>query len=189
MDLLCKDFKVSIDEKTGSVSDIISLKDKYSMNWVRRDYIWGNVEGFVTENIEKTQSGILVSKIDKNGNLKLMVERFIKNGKYCEEYIFENISNTEIVISQENIGIVFPYNCLFDKKENMLHTRCNSHVWCAEDICNIHSVKADGKEPYLIQKSVKGSFYGYGLLCDINAAPIASWDRGNIILYYCVDHS
>ena len=44
-------------------------------------------------------------------------------------------------------------------------------------------MKLDGQSPYLIQKAVSGSFFGYGLLCDICATPNASHDRGFIVLY------
>ncbi len=183
MELSERNFKVIIDEKTGSPTSIISLKDEYKMNWIRGDYPWGKVGDFEIEMTEKVENGISALGFDSERKIKLTVYRFIKNGKYCEEYVFENISDADIILSDENVGIVFPYNCLFDKKENMLHTRCNSHIWCAEDVCNIHSVKLDGRKPYLIQKAIKGSFSGYGLLCDISATSNASWDRGNIVLY------
>ena len=91
MELLSGDFKVTIDEKTGSPTSIISLKDEYKMNWIRSDYEWGKVNGFKTENIEKTNSGISVSGFNSDRKLKFTVNRFIKNGKYFEEYTFNNI--------------------------------------------------------------------------------------------------
>lgn len=183
MDLVCENFKVLIDEKKGYVNQITFLKDQYKMNWIRQDYPWGKVTGFEYQMVDKIENGITISGFDKNGNLQLTINRYIENEKYYEEYIFENISDSEVTISSKTTNIVFPYNNLFDKKENMLHTRCNSHIWCAEDVCNIYSVKLDGQKPYLIQKLINGSFNGYGLLCDINATSNASWDRGNIVLY------
>lgn len=183
MELSCDKFKIIIDDISGCPVNITSLEDEYGMNWIRSDYPWGRVDGFENLTTEKIANGVFVTGINNEHNLRLTINRFISNEKYFEEYIFENISDRTTVISPENIGIVFPYNCLFDKKENMIHTRCNSHIWCAEDICNIHSVKLDGKKPYFIQKAIKGSFSGYGLLCDISAAPNGSWDRGNIVLY------
>ena len=183
MEFLCENFKVCIDQNTGSLTKIVSLKDQYQMNWVRGDYPWGKVDGFEFANIKKTKNGCTIVSFDNTQKIKLTVNRYIKNEKYYEEYVFENISASSIVLSQENIGIVFGYNCIFDKKDNMLHTRCNSHIWCADNICNIHSVKLDGQKPYFVQKAISGSFLGYGLICDINAVPNASWDRGNIVLY------
>lgn len=183
MELSCANFKVLIDDATGYPISITSLKDQYNMNWIRNDYPWGKVCGFENLKVVNTESCVSVTGVDNEQKLLLTVNRFIREEKYYEEYIFENISDSEIVISSENAGIVFPYNCLFDKKDHMIHTRCNSHIWCAEDICNIHSVKLDGQKPYLIQKAVRGSFSGYGLLCDISAAPNGSWDRGFIVLY------
>ncbi len=183
MKLLSEGFSVVIDEKRGFPTVITSLKDEYQMNWIRSDYPWGKIDGFRIVNVEKTQNGVSVFGINDLKKLELTIDRFIKNERYYEEYIFNNTSDSDYLISEENLSFVFPYNDLFDKKENMLHTRCNSHIWCADDICNIHSVKLDGKKPYFIQKAICGSFSGYGLLCDISATSNASWDRGNIVLY------
>jgi len=56
MELLCKDFKIVIDEFSGSPIEITSLEDEYHMNWVREDYIWGKVNGFETVSVKKTES-------------------------------------------------------------------------------------------------------------------------------------
>ena len=183
MNLLCSDMQITIDECHGRPNALVSLGDPYQMNWIRSDYPWGKVNGFHFVKAKKTENGISVWAENEDGTLSLAVKRFVKGEKYCEEYSFQNVSSLPIVISEETVGIAFPYNDLFDKKEHMLHTRCNSHVWCADSVCRIHSVKLDGEKPYLIQKAICGSFEGYGLLCDICASPNASFDRGSIVLY------
>lgn len=181
--LWCKDFTVLIDEKSGSPLEIKAADDLYGMNWLRSDYPWGSVMGFRTQSVKIGENTVTVFAENSDKSLTLTVKRHIENGKYYEDYTIKNVSNCKIRISEKNAGIVFPYNCLFDKKENMLHTRCNSHIWCADDICNIQSVKLDGKAPFFIQRAVKGAFSGYGLLCDIAATANASADRGSIVLY------
>ena len=183
MELLCENFKVVLNDFTGIPTELLYVDDTYEMNWIRGDYPWGMVNGFDLQQVEKTENGFCIFELNKEKKLGLYVKRYTENGRYCEAYTFKNLSDSEPVILDDSVGIVFPYNNLFDKKENMLHTRCNSHIWCAERICNIHSVKLDGQKPYLIQEAVAGSFSGYGLLCDICASPNASHDRGNIVLY------
>ena len=183
MELLCGDFTVLIDEVTGSPTKMISLLDSYEMNWIRSDYPWGSVLGMDIYQVDKTSRGVCIWGINKDRTLGVKIERYVESGKYHETYAFESLSDSAPVLLNDTVGIVFPYNDLFDKKENMLHTRCNSHIWCADDICNIQSVKLDGKSPYLIQRATCGSFSGYGLLCDISVAQNASHDRGNIVLY------
>jgi hypothetical protein len=183
MELLCGNFTVLIDEVTGSPTKMISLLDSYEMNWIRGDYPWGSVLGMEIQRVDKTDRGVCVWGVNEDRTIGVKIERFVEGEKYHETYVFENLSNSDSVLLNDTVGIVFPYNDLFDKKENMLHTRCNSHIWCADDICNIQSVKLDGKSPYLIQRATCGSFSGYGLLCDICASSNASHDRGNIVLY------
>ncbi len=183
MELLCGNFTVLIDEVTGSPTKMISLLDSYEMNWIRSDYPWGSVLGMNIYQVDKTSRGVCLLGINEDRTLGVKIERYVESGKYRETYVFENLSDSAPVLLNDTVGIVFPYNDLFDKKENMLHTRCNSHIWCADDICNIQSVKLDGKGPYLIQRATCGSFSGYGLLCDISVAQNASHDRGNIVLY------
>ncbi|MBE6696083.1 MAG: hypothetical protein E7587_06475 [Ruminococcaceae bacterium] len=183
MELLCDNFKVLIDDITGAPVELISLNDPYKMNWIRNDYPWGTVIGIDTQQVETTDSGVCVRGANEDKTLGVTVKRYVENEKYRETYIFENLSDSAPVLLNDTVGIVFPYNDLFDKKENMLHTRCNSHIWCADDICNIQSVKLDGQSPYLIQRASLGSFSGYGLLCDACAALYGSFDRGSIVLY------
>ena len=183
MELLCESFQVLIDDSTGFPTKMISLLDPYEMNWIRGDYPWGSVLGMDIQRVDKTDRGVCVWGLNENRTLGVKIERYVNGGKYSETYVFENLSNSDSVLLNDTVGIVFPYNDLFDKKENMLHTRCNSHIWCSDDICNIQSVKLDGKSPYLIQRATCGSFSGYGLLCDISVTKNASHDRGNIVLY------
>ena len=183
MELLSQDFKITIEDASGTPKELICRWDDYGMNWIRGDYAWGTVDGFDLVRVEKMEGGVLVWKVNREQTMRLAIKRYVKNKKYCEEYVFENISPAEILVREDDIGIVFSYNDLFDRKADMLHTRCNSHVWCVGDACNIHSVKLDGQKPYLIQRATCGSFSGYGLLCDICATPNASHDRGSIVLY------
>ena len=183
MELLCENFLVLINETTGSPEKLSHFFDDFNMNWIRGDYPWGSVLGMNTYQVDKTSRGVYVKGINEDRTLGVTIERYAADGKYCEVYVFENLSDSDNVLLNDTVGIVFPYNDLFDKKENMIHTRCNSHIWCADDVCNIQSVKLDGKSPYLVQRATCGSFSGYGLLCDISAAQNASHDRGNIVLY------
>lgn len=183
MKLAGKNFVVEINEQNGNPTELLFCDDSYRMNWIRNDYTGVSVIGYQNETIEANKCEISVIGFNSDRTVKLTINRFIKDGKYCEEYIFKNTADSAVSVDEDNTGIVFPYNCLFDKKENMLHTRCNSHVWCAGEVCKIQSVKLDGTKPYLIQKAVKGHFAGYGLLCDIAVTPNASFDRGYIVLY------
>lgn len=183
MKLHGENFKVVLDDLTGTPLELTSSNDPYEMNWIRGDYPWGTVTGFDIQCIRKTGNGICAFGVNEEKKLSLTVKRYVENGKYKESYTFANMPEYEDALLDDSVGMVFSYNDLFDNKENMLHTRCNSHVWCADNVCNIHSVKLDGQKPYLIQKAVGGSFSGYGLLCDICPTPNASHDRGNIVLY------
>ena len=183
MVLLCENFKVVLDDLTGTPLELTASNDPYQMNWIREDYPWGTVAGFELQRVEAEANGISIFSINKEKGLSLTVRRTVENEGYHEVYTFENLSENEKIVSGDSLGIVFAYNDLFDKKADMIHTRCNSHIWCADHICNLHSVKLDGQKPYLVQKAVHGCFSGYGLLCDICATPNASHDRGSIVLY------
>ena len=183
MELLCENIRVLIDDVTGAPRELTSPLDPYKMNWIRGDYPWGTVIGTEPRRVEKTDRGVRLYGENEDKTLGVVVERYMENGKYRETYTLVSLSDSAPVVLDDTVGIVFPYNDLFDKKENMLYTRCNSHIFCAEDICRIHSVKLCGRGPYLVQRALSGRFSGYGLLCDICAAWIASHDRGSIVLY------
>ena len=150
--------KVEISEKDGTPTFIGAVCDSYRMNWIASGIPFGHVDGFEVKSVQTSDTGVSVMLENKDRYLHLLVKRRMQNGVYREEYLFLNSSEQQIELSEDTFGIAFPYNCVFDKKENMHHTRCNSHIWCAGTVCRIQSVKLSGKAPYLLQKTTEDSF-------------------------------
>ena len=183
MILLGDKIEVEIDEKSGTPTFIGAVCDGYRMNWISASAPFGSVGGFSLTRVGVSDGVVTLGMENAEGTMRLSVVRGIFDGAYREEYRFCNISTEEIELSEENVGIVFPYNCIFDKKENMHHKRCNSHIWCADEVCNIQSVKLSGQAPYLLQRAVCGDFSGYSLLCDVVNVTYGADDRGSIVLH------
>lgn len=172
---------VEFNNVTGETERIEHSDDIHHMNWIRSGKQWGMSEGFVTESVEIRENRVL---IHKSGNyLSLDVEKYLHNGKYYEKYTLTNTSDKSQMISKENFSLLYAYSCFFDKNPDMMHNRCNTHVWCAEDVCKLYSIKLDGSCPYLYQRAILGKFCGYGLKTDVSVTTLASFDRGGILLY------
>ena len=182
--LFGEDFKIEIDEESGTPRAIVSLSDPYEMNWLREERAWGEVAGFRLLFTECEEGGVCVHLENAARSLGLTVRRWVEGGAYREEYTFRNLTDGEVLLSEETVSLAFPYSDHFNKAlGDMIHRRCNSHIYCAEDVCNIHSVKLDGQPPYLIQEATAGRFVGYGLSMDVAIAEFGSHDRGTVLLY------
>ncbi len=168
---------VEFNDITGETKRIEYGADKYHMNWIRSEKQWGISEGFAVKSVEMQENGVFIHK--SNGCLSLDVKKYLCGGKYYEEYTLTNISDKSQTISKETFPLLFAYSCFFDKNPDMLH----NHVWCANDVCKLYSIKLDGSYPYLYQRTISGKFSGYGLQSDVSVTVLASHDRGAILLY------
>ena len=65
------------------------------------------------------QTEVCVWGVNEDRTIGVKIERFVEGEKYHETYVFENLSNSDSVLLNDTVGIVFPYNDLFDKKENI----------------------------------------------------------------------
>ena len=64
MVLLCENFKVVLDDLTGTPLELTASNDPYQMNWIRKDYPWGAVAGFELRRVEAEANGISIFSIN-----------------------------------------------------------------------------------------------------------------------------
>lgn len=180
-------FKVSFDDETGYVREIINVQDKNQTNWVLQDYDWGKVEGFDIQNIEFSDNKLVVNavgtQIDSLG-LSLKIERVLSNKGYSEKYIFTNKTQTDFFATQETFGIHLPFYSYFKPGvplDKQISQNCIAHVWCGYNICWICGKKIDGSGEKLFINMSSGDVSDYSIERDISKVR-GSDARGSIVL-------
>mgnify|MGYP002727732117 CR=1 FL=1 len=171
-------------DEYGKPVNIKNPNDSYQMNWLSSyaPYKTGEVRGFCFKRCEKTSSGVRVTAQSAEG-VRLTIDRRLSSKKYIETYTFLNTAKSPVTLNKDFGAISYAGNSFFDKKPDMLFTRCNTHIFTGEDITYLYSIKLCGKPPYLYVRAEQGSFSGYGLAADIALTPMASFDRGQIWIF------
>lgn len=166
----------------GTPQRITDAEDQTAMNWLSPHYRSGAVAGFDFRVARMTKNGTSLQATASNG-VCLTVRRRVWSKKYTEVYSFYNATTKTVTLDRDFGAISYAPNHYFDKKPDMLVTRCNTHIFTGEDQTYLYSVKLCGKPPFLVIRVQQGSFSGYGLATDRALCSNASFDRGQIWLF------
>ncbi len=174
---------VSFDDQTGVTNAICNPNDPFHMNWVLENSDWSSVDNFEVCNVSAIENGIKICCENEKWALQCAVEKTVKNGEYIENYCFTNHARSEFFFTRDHVGIHFPYNCTFEKKENMHENSCVTHVWCGGDITWMYSAKPSGDPSYLVCNAVQGRFADYSISYDVSRVRSGASYRGDIVLH------
>lgn len=180
MKIEAKDIIVSFDNETGYTTEIINPEDEFKMNFVLENSDWGRVDGFDEYNVQESENGISIKS--KNNDLTLTIEKIVSKGKYIEKYTVTNDGYADFFLNRDNFGIHFPYNCTFEKKENLQNNSCITSVWCGCDVAWMCSKKPSGYDEFLTGYVTEGSFSDYSLYYDVSRVNMGANYRGDIVL-------
>ncbi len=187
---------IKINDKTGITEGIYQANDRYAMNWVHEDIIWGIPEGFETKTVQlKDNSATAVFSSKAPGalpfhsemtGLELVIEKTFTDKGYSEKYTITNTNDAEFFLTKENFGIPYPYQCNYSTAKDIFHlltNKCNNHIWCGGDVCWIYSVRCNGEAPYLVMETKQGAIDDYSISYDISKTRGTSAYRGAIVLH------
>lgn len=181
MKLQNKKFNIEICDKTGATTGIFRVCDK--MNWVLENGGWGLIDGFETQKVTQNDSAVYVTTYNKIRNIEVAIEKKVTDCEYFETYRITNKHISEVFLTKENFGILFPYDCLYDIKRNFMDECSINHIWCGGDCAWIYSVKCSGEAPYLVMNVTEGAIDDYSIKYDISRTDNGSYYRGAFLVH------
>lgn len=132
------------DASTGAIAQLAIDNDAQKMNWVLtpdgKQYKWvtgkyGWGLGFMTVNGQKLEWQTPISQkgepVYQAGDIRISVNRTLKNGELFEEYTFKNTGKTAAQIS--DWGIYTPWNDNYPDAATCMTNRCNAHIWAGDN--------------------------------------------------------
>ena len=136
-----------INPSTGAISELTLKGDNRSMNWVvktdgtqypwvKDNYGWGLgyftvVKGRETVKrewripVEISPDGMKV--LYREGDIRILVKREIKQGDLVEEYSFTN--EGEDPVSLYDVAIYTPFNDNYPDAQQCINSRAHTHIW------------------------------------------------------------
>lgn len=177
-----KKIEVHFDKKNGNTIGIFNPQDPHAMNWVLNHSKWGVFGEYEVKDVTKTKEGICVSWESVSQEVIVIVEKRLVGGLYQERYTIVNQANEAISLTKDNFGLIFPYDCVFGKKDTLNHS-CITHVWCGGDVTWMYSAKPNGEKSYLVCYCEDGSFSDYSINYDVTRVSKGCDYRGDIVLH------
>ncbi len=169
---------------TAAIQELQIANDERDMNWIVNadgsQYTWitdkyGWGLGYFTE----TSSGKKSShnwyqpssfKNDqatyKAGNIQIDVKRSMDNGDLIEEYIFTNIGQQPVSLT--DIGIYTPFNDNYPNSKTCISARTHAHIWDGGSAAYINAMHMGAKAPHIGLVLTNGSVKSYEI-----------WERGD----------
>lgn len=142
------------------MQEIIFQKDPYRMNWLRTDYVYGDVI------CPKELSGQSESR--REGDLV-----------YTEVRI-TNPGNKPVFTTVDSIAVAFPVEDKYEGSDICMTSRCHTHIFCGENISYIMALRMGGEAPHLGMALTGGSLSHYSVERDLSRR---SNDRGCFYLH------
>ncbi len=170
-------------KENGAINAIKIDGDKRNMNWVlakgQKRYIkpndlWGlgrftqrDIFGYEKTFSWNTPKSVSVNSVQsfqksvyREGALEITVLRENKNGNLVESYLFQNISDSKIDIS--DIAINTPFNDNYDSAEVCVNGRAHAHIWAeGGNSAYVCAINMGANAPHLGLVVREGSLAGY----------------------------
>ena len=131
--------------------------------WVGESYAWGG--GYLTADGTvfpwTWQDGRFTA-----GPVEIAVTRSEQEGDLVESYVFTNVSDRAVSLS--DIGIYTPFNDNYPAADTCMTGRCHAHIWPGGTGAWVQAVKMSGRGPGLGLVVTRGAIADYEI-----------WERGN----------
>ena len=175
--------EMRIDPSTGAISELTLKGDNRSMNWVvktdgtqypwvKDNYGWGLgyftvVKGRETVKrewrvpVEISPDGMKV--LYREGDIRILVKREIKQGDLVEEYSFTN--EGEEPVSLYDVAIYIPFNDNYPDAQQCINSR--AHIWKGGSAAYVNAIRMGDFTPHLGLVVTDGAIRNYEI-----------WERG-----------
>ena len=154
------DFVIKTDEYVNLL-ELRSTRDKWKMNWVKEQGLWGKIEA---------PDGIQTEK----------KYCFTENLTLEESFVFKNTSKFPIYFRETDLGIFLSLPDNYTSAEECMKYHCNVHLWCGYNTSWIKALRMGGDAPHLGMVLQEGSLRSYSIQRDEHRS---SNDRGCFILH------
>ena len=177
--------EMRINPSTGAISELTLKGDNRSMNWVvktdgtqypwvKDNYGWGlgyftAVKGKETVKrewrvpVEISPDGMKV--LYREGDIRILVEREIKQGDLVEEYFFTN--EGEEPVSLYDVAIYTPFNDNYPDAQQCINSRAHMHIWKGGSAAYVNAIRMGAFTPHLGLVVTNGAIRNYEI-----------WERG-----------
>ena len=177
--------EIRINPSTGAISELTLKGDNRSMNWVvktdgtqypwvKDNYGWGlgyftAVKGKETVKrewrvpVEISPDGMKV--LYREGDIRILVEREIKQGDLVEEYFFTN--EGEEPVSLYDVAIYTPFNDNYPDAQQCINSRAHTHIWKGGSAAYVNAIRMGAFTPHLGLVVTNGAIRNYEI-----------WERG-----------
>ena len=142
------------------MNELVFPGDKYRMNWLRPDFTYAEV---LCDPVLKAAA----------------VHKRLENGLETTISI-TNTGSKPYFSSLSSIGIRFPLEDRYDSSEVCMKARCNTHIFCGQNVSCICALRMGGAAPHLGMVLTAGSLSGYSVERNSDNS---SNDRGCFILH------
>ena len=177
--------EMRIDPSTGAISELTLKGDNRSMNWVvktdgtqypwvKDNYGWGLgyftvVKGRETVKrewrvpVEISPDGMKV--LYREGDIRILIKREIKQGDLVEEYSFTN--EGEEPVSLYDVAIYTPFNDNYPDAQQCINSRAHMHIWKGGSAAYVNAIRMGAFTPHLGLVVTDGAIRNYEI-----------WERG-----------
>lgn len=177
--------EMRINPSTGAISELTLKGDNRSMNWVvktdgtqypwvKDNYGWGLgyftvVKGRETVKrewripVEISPDGMKV--LYREGDIRILVKREIKQGDLVEEYSFTN--EGEDPVSLYDVAIYTPFNDNYPDAQQCINSRAHTHIWKGGSAAYVNTIRMGDFTPHLGLVVTNGAIRNYEI-----------WERG-----------
>ena len=177
--------EMRINPSTGAISELTLKGDNRSMNWVvktdgtqypwvKDNYGWGLgyftvVKGRETVKrewripVEISPDGMKV--LYREGDIRILVKREIKQGDLVEEYSFTN--EGEDPVSLYDVAIYTPFNDNYPDAQQCINSRAHMHIWKGGSAAYVNAIRMGDFTPHLGLVVTNGAIRNYEI-----------WERG-----------
>ena len=177
--------EMRINPSTGAISELTLKGDNRSMNWVvktdgtqypwvKDNYGWGLgyftvVKGRETVKrewrvpVEISPDGMKV--LYREGDIRILIKREIKQGDLVEEYSFTN--EGEEPVSLYDVAIYTPFNDNYPDAQQCINSRAHMHIWKGGSAAYVNAIRMGDFTPHLGLVVTNGAIRNYEI-----------WERG-----------
>lgn len=177
--------EMRINPSTGAISELTLKGDNRSMNWVvktdgtqypwvKDNYGWGLgyftvVKGRETVKrewrvpVEISPDGMKV--LYREGDIRILIKREIKQGDLVEEYSFTN--EGEEPVSLYDVAIYTPFNDNYPDAQQCINSRAHMHIWKGGSAAYVNAIRMGAFTPHLGLVVTDGAIRNYEI-----------WERG-----------
>ena len=167
------EFEILFDEKNGSIISVVNPEDDVRMNWCSTIGNWGlpraknQIKYDAYKELElQSFNEFENSTISVYSNDAICITSkhyFSKNGNLVENYTIKNLRDDCLFLEHGDIQFELPLNDNYTFAEECMKYRCNTHLWCGDNVVYINALKMGESDINLGMVLTKGAIKSYSI--------------------------